>query len=95
MPVLTLFKNLDKVENILKERYKILRPGSSSEEEILKKFYLLGDQLTEADLRLYTTMIRFDPVYAQHFKANLNTVRGGYPYIHLWLRNLYWNGKTY
>ena len=32
--------------------------------------YLLGDQLTEADIRLFTTLIRFDAVYYSHFKCN-------------------------
>ena len=32
--------------------------------------YLLGDQLTEADIRLFTTLIRFDAVYHGHFKCN-------------------------
>ncbi len=32
--------------------------------------YLLGDQLTEADWRLFTTLVRFDPVYHLHFKCN-------------------------
>ena len=51
---------------------------------------LLGNQLTEADIRLYTTIIRFDPVYVQHFKCNIGTIRTHYPYIHNWLRLLYW-----
>ena len=32
--------------------------------------YLLGDVITEADIRLFTTLIRFDPVYHGHFKCN-------------------------
>jgi glutathionyl-hydroquinone reductase len=34
--------------------------------------YLLGDQLTEADIRLFTTLVRFDAVYHGHFKCNRN-----------------------
>ena len=34
--------------------------------------YLVGDQITEADIRLFTTLVRFDPVYHGHFKANRN-----------------------
>ena len=33
--------------------------------------YLCGDRLTEADVRLFTTLVRFDPVYVTHFKCNL------------------------
>ena len=53
-------------------------------EDILKgKDYLVGNQLTEADVRLFVTIVRFDPVYVGHFKCNLRTIRGGYPAIHL------------
>lgn len=53
--------------------------------------YVLGNQLTELDLRLYATMIRFDTVYVQHYKANLGTVRHDYPTLNNWLKNLYWH----
>ena len=43
--------------------------------------YLVGDQLTEADIRLWTTLIRFDPVYFGHFKCN---VRPLVDYPNLW-----------
>ena len=40
-------------------------------EEILsKQRYLTGEQITEADWRLFTTLVRFDPVYVGHFKCN-------------------------
>ena len=32
--------------------------------------YLTGSQITEADVRLYTTLVRFDPVYVGHFKVS-------------------------
>ena len=52
-------------------------------EKILEgKDYLVGDVLTEADIRLYVTIVRFDPVYVGHFKCNFRTIRGGYPNIH-------------
>lgn len=58
--------------------------------------YLVGSQLTEADIRLYTTIVRFDPVYHYHFKCNLEMIRGGrYPNLHRWLRNLYWNNAAF
>ena len=40
-------------------------------EEILSRHrYLIGAQLTEADVRLYTTLVRFDKVYVGHFKVS-------------------------
>ncbi|KAM9926809.1 hypothetical protein OXX80_010477, partial [Metschnikowia pulcherrima] len=52
--------------------------------------FLIGNSLTEADVRLYTTIVRFDPVYHQHFKCNWKMIRHDYPFIHDWLRLLYW-----
>ncbi|KAF8483816.1 glutathione S-transferase [Russula ochroleuca] len=53
-------------------------------EALLKdKTYLVGGRLTEADIRLFVTIIRFDPAYVGHFKCNIRTIRGGYPNIHL------------
>ncbi|QTJ59030.1 glutathione S-transferase family protein [Dolosigranulum pigrum] len=43
--------------------------------------YLVGDQLTEADIRLFTTLIRFEHVYFGHFKCNLHHLT---EYPHLW-----------
>ncbi|PTB72621.1 hypothetical protein M440DRAFT_1341622 [Trichoderma longibrachiatum ATCC 18648] len=57
--------------------------------------YILGKQLTELDIRAYTTIIRFDVVYVQHFKCNLGTIRANYPVIHEWLKNLHWNVKGF
>lgn len=53
--------------------------------------YYFGAQVTEADVRLYTTIVRFDPVYVQHFKCNIRDIRSGYPALHKWLRHLYWD----
>ncbi|KAH7049302.1 glutathione S-transferase [Macrophomina phaseolina] len=53
--------------------------------------YYFGDAITEADVRLYPTIVRFDVVYVQHFKCNLRDIRSGYPAIHAWLRRLYWD----
>ena len=53
--------------------------------------YLLSSpHVSEADVRLFTTIIRFDPVYVQHFKCNIRDIRSGYPLLHKWMRHLYW-----
>ena len=91
--VLHLFDCLDRVEAILKKNYSSLKEKypDGTEGELLQKYFTIGEQLTEADIRLYTTIVRFDPVYHQHFKCNLKDIRTGYPYIHKWLQNLFWN----
>lgn len=54
--------------------------------------YLAGEYLTEADWRLFTTLIRFDAVYHGHFKCNLRRI-ADYPNLSNWLRELYqWPG---
>ncbi|WP_126942957.1 glutathione S-transferase family protein [Xanthomonas sp. BRIP62418] len=50
--------------------------------------YLCGDQLTEADWRLFTTLVRFDAVYVGHFKCNLRRI-ADYPQLSGYLRELY------
>ena len=50
--------------------------------------FLIGQRLTEADWRLFTTLIRFDPVYFGHFKCNLREIRD-YPALSRYLRELY------
>jgi putative glutathione S-transferase len=42
------------------------------EERLGDRRYLVGDSITEADVRLFTTLVRFDPVYHGHFKCNRN-----------------------
>ncbi|PWB31892.1 glutathione-dependent reductase [Pseudomonas sp. SDI] len=54
--------------------------------------YLAGEYLTEADWRLFTTLVRFDAVYHGHFKCNLRRI-SDYPNLSSWLRELYqWPG---
>lgn len=50
--------------------------------------YLTGDQLTEADIRLFTTLVRFDAVYVGHFKCNLRRLVD-YPGLWAYTRELY------
>lgn len=62
-------------------------------EDILgKKRYLIGDRITEADWRLFTTLIRFDEVYYGHFKCNKKRIED-YPNLSAYRRELYqWPG---
>ncbi|KAE9404642.1 glutathione S-transferase [Gymnopus androsaceus JB14] len=71
-----LFEALDKVEAILAGDKK----------------YIVGDQLTECDVRLW---VRFDPAYVGHFKCNIRDIRSGYPNINKWMKNLYWNNAAF
>ncbi|KAI9036383.1 glutathione S-transferase family protein [Aspergillus affinis] len=73
--VTTLFASLDKIEEHLATTQG--------------PFYF-GSAITEIDIRLFTTIVRFDPVYVQHFKCNVRDIRSGYPAVHRWLRHLYW-----
>lgn len=53
-----------------------------------KSRYLLGSTITEADWRLFTTLVRFDPVYVGHFKCNLKRI-ADYPNLSGYVRDLY------
>ena len=58
-------------------------------EQILgQQRYLTGDRLTEADLRLWTTLIRFDPVYVTHFKCDKHRI-SDYLNLYGFLRDIY------
>nr|WP_086938169.1 glutathione S-transferase family protein [Thaumasiovibrio occultus] len=50
--------------------------------------YLAGEQITEADWRLFTTLVRFDAVYVGHFKCNRQRI-ADYPHIQQYLKELY------
>jgi putative glutathione S-transferase len=72
-----LFLSLDRLEDHLSQ------PGHGP--------YLFGEHITEADIRLYTTLIRFDIAYYTLFKCNMKMIRLDYPRLHDWLRRLYWS----
>ncbi|WP_170419042.1 glutathione S-transferase family protein [Ruegeria atlantica] len=62
------------------------------DERLASNRYLMGDRLTEADWRLFTTLIRFDPVYHLHFKCNRRRLVD-YPNLWAYTRELYqWPG---
>lgn len=58
------------------------------DERLASQRYLCGNRLTEADIRLFTTLLRFDPVYVGHFKCNLRRI-ADYPNLSGYLRDLY------
>jgi putative glutathione S-transferase len=57
------------------------------EERLSKSRYLCGDQLTEADIRLLPTLLRFDSVYVSHFKCNIRRIVD-YPNLWAYTRDL-------
>ena len=58
------------------------------EHRLTRQRYLLGTRFTEADICLFTTLLRFDPVYHYHFKCNLRAV-ADYPSLSGYLRDIY------
>ena len=75
------------------EAYPLLFAALDHVESILKnKRYLVGNSITEADWRLFTTLIRFDEVYYGHFKCNKKRIEE-YPNLSAYRRELYqWPG---
>jgi putative glutathione S-transferase len=79
--VYPVFRALDRLEEHLGQ------PGHGP--------YLFGDHITEADIRAYPTVLRFDVAYFTIFKCNLKMIRYEYPNLNDWLRRLYWDeGKA-
>jgi putative glutathione S-transferase len=72
-----LFEALDRIEALL---------GQAGHQP-----FLFGDHITEADIRLYTTIARFDVAYYLIFKCNLKMVRHDYPLLDRWYRKLYYD----
>ena len=58
------------------------------ESRLSRSRYLLGDQLNEADIRLFTTLVRFDAVYHGHFKCNIRRIVD-YPALWRFTREVY------
>jgi glutathionyl-hydroquinone reductase len=61
------------------------------ERRLARQRYLVGRDITEADWRLFTTLVRFDAVYYSHFKCNLRRIID-YPNLSNYLRDLYQQG---
>lgn len=76
-------------QEVYEEAYTDLFDTLDELEELLgKQKYLVGDQLTEADWRLFTTLVRFDSVYFGHFKCNKRPITS-YPNLWRYTRELY------
>jgi putative glutathione S-transferase len=58
------------------------------EERLATRRFVAGSQLTEADIRLFTTLVRFDAVYVGHFKCNLRRITD-YPNLWAYTRDIY------
>ncbi|WP_417456431.1 glutathione S-transferase family protein [Kordiimonas sp.] len=58
------------------------------EEHLAENRYLAGDGITEADIRLFTTLVRFDPVYVGHFKCNIRRI-ADYAELSAYMREIY------
>jgi putative glutathione S-transferase len=58
------------------------------DERLAGRRYLFGDSITEADIRLWVTLVRFDAVYAIHFKACIRRL-ADYPHLWPYARDLY------
>jgi putative glutathione S-transferase len=77
-----------------KEAYEdVFRTLDELEQRLGRQRYLVGPQLTEADWRLFTTLVRFDPVYVGHFKCNRQRI-ADYPNLSNYLRDLYQTGDV-
>ena len=68
------------------------RHARRARRRLARERYLAGDRVTEADWRLFTTLVRFDAVYHGHFKCNLRRLVD-YPHLWAYARELYqWPG---
>ncbi|KAJ3337716.1 S-glutathionyl-(chloro)hydroquinone reductase [Gonapodya sp. JEL0774] len=70
-----VFQSLDRLEKILETKEFLCGPGKGV--------------FTEADVRCWTTVVRFDPVYHTHFKCNLRTISKDYPNVLRWARRIF------
>jgi glutathionyl-hydroquinone reductase len=68
--------------------YGIFETLDRVEERLSRQRYLVEKQITEADWRLFTTLVRFDAVYYSHFKCNLRRI-ADYPNLWNYTRDLY------
>ena len=67
---------------------KLFMALDNLEKRLSKNRYLIGNTITEADIRLFTTLIRFDAVYVGHFKCNLRRIND-YSNLSRYLKEIY------
>ncbi|KAF9571239.1 S-glutathionyl-(chloro)hydroquinone reductase [Mortierella alpina] len=72
-----------------KHVYPLFEALDKLDEIFSKSDYLVGDRMTEADIRLWPTILRFDPVYHGHFKCNIKGIEKDHPNILKWARRIY------
>jgi len=72
-------------EDAVKNLFSML---DEMEKTLYGRNFLFGSRITEADIRLFTTAIRFDLVYYSHFKCNIRQLRD-YPNLQGWLKEMY------
>ncbi|EST07497.1 Glutathione S-transferase, N-terminal [Kalmanozyma brasiliensis GHG001] len=75
-----LFSSLDRLETLLSDGREYLVPEVG---------------LSDADIRLYPTLVRFDVGYHTLFRCNIKMIRHDYPHIHRYLQRLYWGEKAF
>lgn len=66
----------------------LFRRLDALEERLAGRHWLAGADFTEADVRLFTTLVRFDAVYVGHFKCNIRRI-ADYPHLSNYLRSIY------
>ena len=64
-----------------------------AENLLAKQRYVCGDTFTYMDLRLFMTLVRFDPVYVVYFKTNVGTIEMNYPNLFNYIRDIYQFGS--
>lgn len=67
---------------------KLFEALDQMEERLTGQDYLVGNRLTEADIRLFTTLVRFDSVYFGHFKCNIKALVD-YPNLWAYTKRIY------
>lgn len=76
-------------EAFLEAREVLFQTLAFMEDRLRSRRFLLGDRLTECDVRCFTTLVRFDSAYYTAFRCNTGSIRGHHPNLWRYLRELY------